>query len=217
MSALAGTGVPVARTFALCEDETVIGTAFYVMEYVEGRILWDPTLPGMTPAERARALRRAEPRARGAASRRLRRRRPRRLRQARPLHRAAGRALDEAVRRRRDRAHPGDGRADRLAAAASARRRRDVDRPRRLPPRQRDLSSDRAARPRRARLGTVDARASAVRFRVSGDGVAPFAAEFRGLKGFDLRRARHSVGGRVTWPPIAGAPAAPAFRIGSST
>jgi aminoglycoside phosphotransferase (APT) family kinase protein len=52
MSALAGTGVPVARVFALCEDDTVIGTAFYVMEYVEGRILWDPTMPGMTPAER---------------------------------------------------------------------------------------------------------------------------------------------------------------------
>ena len=53
MSALAGTGVPVAKMHALCEDDTVIGTAFYVMEYVEGRILWDPTLPGMTPAQRA--------------------------------------------------------------------------------------------------------------------------------------------------------------------
>ena len=53
MSALAGTGVPVAKMHALCEDDTVIGTAFYVMEYVEGRILWDPTLPGMTSAQRA--------------------------------------------------------------------------------------------------------------------------------------------------------------------
>jgi aminoglycoside phosphotransferase (APT) family kinase protein len=53
MSALAGTDVPVARTYALCEDAAVIGTAFYVMEYVEGRILWDPTLPGMTPPQRA--------------------------------------------------------------------------------------------------------------------------------------------------------------------
>jgi aminoglycoside phosphotransferase (APT) family kinase protein len=53
MSGLAGTGVPVAKMFALCEDETVIGTSFYVMEYVEGRVLWDPTLPGMTPAQRA--------------------------------------------------------------------------------------------------------------------------------------------------------------------
>jgi len=53
MSALAGTDVPVAKTYALCEDAGVIGTAFYVMEYVEGRILWDPTLPGMTPPQRA--------------------------------------------------------------------------------------------------------------------------------------------------------------------
>jgi aminoglycoside phosphotransferase (APT) family kinase protein len=52
MSALAGTGVPVARMLSLCEDETVIGTAFYLMQYVEGRILWDPSLPGMTPALR---------------------------------------------------------------------------------------------------------------------------------------------------------------------
>jgi len=53
MQALSGTGVPVARMYALCEDPAVIGTAFYVMEYVEGRILWDPTLPGMTTAQRA--------------------------------------------------------------------------------------------------------------------------------------------------------------------
>jgi aminoglycoside phosphotransferase (APT) family kinase protein len=53
MSALAATGVPVAKMVALCEDDAVIGTAFYVMEYVEGRILWDPTLPGMDPSQRA--------------------------------------------------------------------------------------------------------------------------------------------------------------------
>jgi aminoglycoside phosphotransferase (APT) family kinase protein len=53
MTALAGTDVPVARTYALCEDPAVIGTAFYVMEYIDGRVLWDPTLPGMTPRERA--------------------------------------------------------------------------------------------------------------------------------------------------------------------
>ncbi len=53
MSALAGTDVPVARMHALCEDESVIGTAFYLMEHIEGRILWDPTLPGMTAVERA--------------------------------------------------------------------------------------------------------------------------------------------------------------------
>ena len=53
MTALAGTGVPVPKMHALCDDASVIGTPFYVMEYVEGRVLWDPTLPGMTPVERA--------------------------------------------------------------------------------------------------------------------------------------------------------------------
>ena len=52
MRGLAGTDVPVARMHALCDDESVIGRAFYIMEYVEGRVLWDQTLPGMTPAER---------------------------------------------------------------------------------------------------------------------------------------------------------------------
>jgi aminoglycoside phosphotransferase (APT) family kinase protein len=43
---------PVARPHVLCEDESVIGTAFYVMDYVEGRVLWDQSLPGMTRAQR---------------------------------------------------------------------------------------------------------------------------------------------------------------------
>jgi aminoglycoside phosphotransferase (APT) family kinase protein len=54
IKALAGTGVPVARVHGLCEDESVIGTAFYVMEYVAGRVLWDPKLPDLEPPERAR-------------------------------------------------------------------------------------------------------------------------------------------------------------------
>jgi len=53
MDALAATDVPVAHMLALCEDESVIGRAFYVMEFVDGRVLWDPSLPGMTPAHRA--------------------------------------------------------------------------------------------------------------------------------------------------------------------
>jgi aminoglycoside phosphotransferase (APT) family kinase protein len=47
ISALGRAGVPVPRTFALCEDESVIGRAFFVMEYVEGRVFWDQSLPGM--------------------------------------------------------------------------------------------------------------------------------------------------------------------------
>ena len=52
LSALQGTGVPVPRTYALCTDESVLGTWFYVMECVEGRVLWEPHLPGSTPEER---------------------------------------------------------------------------------------------------------------------------------------------------------------------
>ena len=52
MGALAATEVPVPRMLLLCEDEAVIGRAFYLMEHVEGRVLWDQTLPGMTPAGR---------------------------------------------------------------------------------------------------------------------------------------------------------------------
>jgi aminoglycoside phosphotransferase (APT) family kinase protein len=50
--ALGGAGVPVPRAHFLCEDETVIGRAFYVMDYVEGRVLWEQSLPGMTRPER---------------------------------------------------------------------------------------------------------------------------------------------------------------------
>jgi aminoglycoside phosphotransferase (APT) family kinase protein len=53
MKALAATDVPVAKMIALCEDSHVIGTPFYVMEHVEGRVLWDPALPGLTSTERA--------------------------------------------------------------------------------------------------------------------------------------------------------------------
>jgi aminoglycoside phosphotransferase (APT) family kinase protein len=53
ITALGRTEVPVPRTFALCTDESVIGAMFYVMEHVEGRVLWDPQLPGMSKAERA--------------------------------------------------------------------------------------------------------------------------------------------------------------------
>jgi aminoglycoside phosphotransferase (APT) family kinase protein len=52
MQALAATSVPVPRMLCLCEDEAVIGRAFYVMEFLEGRILWEQSLPGMAPAER---------------------------------------------------------------------------------------------------------------------------------------------------------------------
>jgi len=53
IAALGKTGIPVPKTYCLCEDEAVIGRSFFVMEYVEGRVLWEPALPAMSPAERA--------------------------------------------------------------------------------------------------------------------------------------------------------------------
>ena len=53
MQGLHGTEVPVPRMCALCEDESVIGRAFYVMEFMEGRVFWDQSLPGFSPQERA--------------------------------------------------------------------------------------------------------------------------------------------------------------------
>lgn len=53
ISALHPLGFPVAKPHVLCEDESVIGTAFYVMDCIEGRVLWDQSLPGMAKAERA--------------------------------------------------------------------------------------------------------------------------------------------------------------------
>jgi aminoglycoside phosphotransferase (APT) family kinase protein len=52
ITALAKAEFPVAKSYALCLDEAVIGTTFYIMEYVEGRVFWDPTLPHLARHER---------------------------------------------------------------------------------------------------------------------------------------------------------------------
>ncbi|MCY4239883.1 MAG: phosphotransferase [Rhodospirillaceae bacterium] len=52
INALQHTKVPVPRTLILCEDDSVIGTAFYVMEMIEGRVFHDPGMPGVTTEER---------------------------------------------------------------------------------------------------------------------------------------------------------------------
>ncbi|HEX9749236.1 MAG TPA: phosphotransferase [Methylomirabilota bacterium] len=54
ITALARTTVPVPRTYALCEDDAVIGTAFFIMEWVAGRVIADPLLPGLSPGDRGR-------------------------------------------------------------------------------------------------------------------------------------------------------------------
>jgi aminoglycoside phosphotransferase (APT) family kinase protein len=49
---LEDTDVPVPKAFCLCEDSKVIGTPFYIMEFLDGRIFEDPAIPGVTPQER---------------------------------------------------------------------------------------------------------------------------------------------------------------------
>ncbi len=53
ISALYAAGFPVPRPLVLCEEDAIIGTTFFVMEFVEGRIFWDLDLPGLDVAERA--------------------------------------------------------------------------------------------------------------------------------------------------------------------
>ena len=53
ISALGPTDVPVAKAYALCEDESVIGQTFYIMEFKDGRVFRDMSLPELQPAERA--------------------------------------------------------------------------------------------------------------------------------------------------------------------
>jgi len=52
IDALSRQGFPVAKAYALCTDDGVIGSAFYIMSMEEGRVFWDPTLPSQTPEDR---------------------------------------------------------------------------------------------------------------------------------------------------------------------
>ncbi|MBT4521848.1 MAG: phosphotransferase family protein, partial [Halieaceae bacterium] len=56
ISALADTDVPVPRTYVLCQDDSIIGSMFYVMEFMAGRILWDPMLPEARNNEERNAI-----------------------------------------------------------------------------------------------------------------------------------------------------------------
>ena len=53
MRALEGQGFPVPRARALCEDESVVGSVFFLMDFVDGRIFWDPALPELSRDDRA--------------------------------------------------------------------------------------------------------------------------------------------------------------------
>ncbi|MEH6581193.1 MAG: phosphotransferase [Halioglobus sp.] len=56
LTALADTDVPVAHAFHLCEDESIIGSMFYVMSFEDGRIFWDPALPELDRSQRSSIL-----------------------------------------------------------------------------------------------------------------------------------------------------------------
>ncbi len=165
IAALAGSAVPVPKALFFCGDRSIVGTPFYVMERLEGRVFHDCALPGCTPDER-RALYRAmaetlaalhgiDPVARGLGDYG----RPARL--LRPAGAAlVGPVADRAdARRRRGRA------AHRLAAREHPGRPQIRHRAWRLPDRQPDVPSDRAARRGAARLGALDARAALERSR----------------------------------------------------
>jgi len=54
ISALNKTSIPVPRTFCMCEDESILGTMFYIMECVEGRVFWEPLVPGVSKEDRTK-------------------------------------------------------------------------------------------------------------------------------------------------------------------
>ena len=174
LKALEGVGYPAPRALALCEDESVIGTAFYLMAFVDGRILWDPALPELERRDR------------------------------RPIHDAMNEGLarlhsiDVAAAGLSDYGKPGSYFArqyqrwtDQYRASETARI-EDMERliawladkdpggrrPRRagawrLAHRQHDLRLEVAASARGARLGIVDARASLRRPRLPVQAMAP--------------------------------------------
>ena len=192
MSGLAGTDVPVPRMHCLCEDESVIGRAFYVMEFMAGRVLWDQSLPGMTHAERGEIYDEMN-------------------RVIAALH-----TVDFAARGLADYGKPGNyferqiGRwSKQYMASDHASRIPEMDRliewlPAHIPASARDESKvsivhgdyrldnlmfhrHRAARHRRARLGAVDAGPSAGRLQLPLHGLAhPARARSRGIGGLDL-------------------------------
>jgi len=52
ISSLGDTNVPVAKAYHMCNDESIVGSIFYIMEYIDGRVIWDPALPDHDAAER---------------------------------------------------------------------------------------------------------------------------------------------------------------------
>jgi aminoglycoside phosphotransferase (APT) family kinase protein len=164
----AGSDVPVATALALCEDPAVLGTAFYVMAHVDGRIFWNPALPELDAARRAPVFR-----AMVDALARLHAVQPADVGLA-DFGRPEGYIPRQVARWSKQ--YQGDleaaGRVEAMAAAERAGRRAGRgDRPRRLPHRQRDVPPRGTAGARDPRLGTLDARRPVCRLCLSPDDV----------------------------------------------
>ena len=204
IAALGKQGFPVAKAYALCTDDAVIGAAFYIMSMEEGRVFWDPTLPSQTAGGAAHDLHQQDRDAGEAAHLRSASDRARRFRQARQLFRAPGRSLDQAIPRVRNPAHSRIREARRVAAENRAAAGARLDRSRRLSPRQHDFPRHRAAGSGGAGLGTVDARRSDGGLHLSVD-----AMDHAGSRQCRPQGAQHSEHGRGRARSIATSPAAP--------
>ena len=169
-----------------CDDASVAGTPFYLMEYVEGRIFWTPALPGLTPPERAAiyeemnrviaAIHAIDPDAVGLAD--FGRREnyvARQIERWSKQYRASELERIESMEQL----------IDWLPRARAARRAR-AHHAWRLPHRQSHLRPPRAPHPRGHRLGTRDARQRALGLRVQLHAVPHARAVRKGLAGLDL-------------------------------
>ena len=115
ISALHASGFPVPKPYVMCEDETIIGTTFYVMECVEGRIFWELDLPGLAAKERTAIYDHVNETLAALHTYELSGDRPRGLWRPRKLLRTTDITLGQAVSGVGDGASRVDGSSDRLA------------------------------------------------------------------------------------------------------
>ena len=203
IAALSKQGFPVAKAYALCTDDAVIGAAFYIMSMEEGRVFWDPTLPSQPPEARRKIftskietlakLHTYDPQAIGLGD------------FGKPGNYFA-RQVDRWTKQYRASETEHIPEVEKLIewlpthrAAAGAR----LDRARRLSPRQHDLPCHRAAGAGGAGLGIVDARRSHGGFHLSLD-----AMDHARSRQCRSQGAEHSEHGRGGARSIATSPAA---------
>ena len=138
LAALAETDVPVPQVHHLCEDTDIIGTAFYVMDYVDGSVDQDPAWPALAPDKRGAVYRSMADVLARLHRVDCARARPRGLRAGGQLHRPPDPPLERPVRSVAHRRDTRNGPPAGVASRPHSRRRRDSHRPRRLPAGQSD-------------------------------------------------------------------------------